>query len=491
VETSLRAIFNGSSALYGETRIEIFTAYEEENRTGPAKKPLNTTISEKTDNLSFSPTKTAIAVSIPSTPPVREKEPLTPAPKGFSSWIFDMLDHLFSVLFSIVGDTAPLDRNSVYPGPVDSAGLDTVTGPYPNQNETGGISQGTDYPPGENTGLEVTVPIIKYNNASSTIVGSSGPEVVNHTSKTVQRKPVTHSGGIYITSYPADVELRVDTKKIDIVLPAVVYGLKEGIHNVEVRQLSENDKIITSQSLRTWVYADAITTVNFDLVAGYVPRKIRISSLDNTSNSFTVNGYYPIRKSPVEVEFTRPDDFFTILRDGAYLSYRPFSMVSEENSITIPPSNPQLYNLTVESSPPGGEIFVDGTWSGFTTPAVIPDLSSGLHRVIVSLPGYIPGESIVEIPITDGPLVTKPAVFVLDTYAFGPVTVESIPPGADILVDGYVTGEITPHTFGYLPIGIHQVSFRRNGETRTIEVNIKPGTSHREVVMFHEKGSDP
>ena len=209
------------------------------------------------------------------------------------------------------------------------------------------------------------------------------PNVVNNPGTTLQRKPASHSGGIYITSYPADAELRVDTKKIEVVLPAVVYGLKEGIHNVEVRQTSEIDKTTVSRSLRVWVYADAVTTADFDLIAGNIPRKIRINSLDNTSYSFTVNGYYPIRKTPAEIEFTGPDDFFTVIREGAYLSYRPFAIISDENSIVVPVSNPPLYKLPVESSPPGGEIFVDGLWSGYTTPAVIPNLSTGLHRIIV------------------------------------------------------------------------------------------------------------
>jgi len=327
-----------------------------------------------------------------------------------------------------------------------------------------------------------------YNSDSPVTAAKQGGNL--STAKQQQRKPVTHSGGIYITSYPAEAELRVDSKKIDVVLPAVVYGLKEGIHNVEVRQTSDKDKTLVSRSLRVWVYADAVTTANFDLIAGDILRKIRINSLNTTSYSFTVNGYYPIRKTPAEIEFTRPDDFFTVIRDGAYLSYRPFSIVPDGNSITIPSSNPPLYQLPVESSPPGGEIFIDGVWSGFTTPAVIPNLSAGLHRVIVSVPGYIPGEEIVDIPISDGSLVRKPVTLLLDTYASGPGTIESIPPSADILMDGYVTGEITPHTFEYLSIGIHQVSVRRNGETRAIEINIKPGNNNREVVIFKEKGMD-
>jgi len=493
VHTALQAMFNETSALYGETRIEIFTAYQQENRPGLDKIPLNGTISNTPDNPGISTTTTGIPVSTrPSQNflgPGLVKTTPAPASNDFTSGGFNLLDRVFSFLLSILGDSTPLDRNSVYPGPADSANGDTVTGTALGSDQINRISPESEYvPPGENSTLVMPLTITGDSNSTSSISATGDPYTVNSPIKTTQRKPVTHSGGIYITSYPADVELRVDTKKIDVVLPAVIYGLKEGIHTVEVRQQSEKDRTITSRSLRTWVYADAVTTANFDLVAGNVPKKIHISSLDNTSYSFTVNGYYPIRKSPADIEFTGPDDFFTVIRDGAYVSIRPNSMVPGDNSITIPPTNPPLHNLPVESYPQGGEIFVDGTWSGFTTPAVIPNLSTGLHRVIVSVPGYIPGGALVDIPISDGPVVRCPVSFILDTYANGPVTVESIPPGADILLNGYVTGEITPHTFGYLPLGIHQVTVRRNGETRTIEVNIIPGNSHREVVMFQEKG---
>jgi len=493
VETSLRAIFNESSALYGETRIEIFTAYVEEDRTGPANITLNTTISRKTGNSSIYPTIASLpagnhpAENFPG--PAQVKTPPAKVSKDFSSWSFDILDRIFSFLFSIAGDTTPLDRNYIQSESIDAAVSDNVTETAPKSDKTQGISLESDfYPVEEKSVLVPSFPITGSNNDTPAIALINYTMVVNDTGKTISRKPASHSGGIYITSYPADAELRVDTKKIDVVLPAVVYGLKEGIHNVEVRQTSDKDKTVISRSLRVWVYADAITTANFNLISGNIPRKIRINSTDNTPYSFTINGYYPIRKTPTEIEFTTPDDFLTVIRDGAYISYRPFTILSDENTVVVPPLNPSLYKLSVESSPPGGEIFVDGLWSGFTTPAVIPNLSAGLHRIIVSLPGHIPGEVIMEIPLTDDPVVQKPVSIILDTYASGPVTLESIPPAADIFVDGYATGEITPHTFGYLPLGIHQITVRRNGETRTVEINVKPGNTNREVVMFQGKG---
>jgi hypothetical protein len=493
MDTSLQAMFNESSALYGETRIEIFTVYKQEKRPVSVQPSSNTSVSPKSNNPNLSQTKTTQTLSnlpVPNTPaPVLVKKPLRSTSKDFSLLGYDTLDYIFAFLFSLVGDPVPLDRNSVHNEPVDLTPSDNTTESGTYRDQTPGVSPESDYSSQEGSSQLLTPVPVRGNNTDTLLVAIKQDSiVVNNTAKPLQRKPVTHSGGIYITSYPADAELRVNTRKIEVVLPAVIYGLKEGIHNVEVRHISEIDKTTVSRSLRVWVYADAVTTANFDLIAGNIPRKILVNSLNN-SYSFTVNGYYPIRKSPVEIEFTGPDDFFTVIRDGAYLSYRPFAMVSEDNSIVIPPSNPPLYNLTVESSPPGGEIFVDGIWSGFTTPAVIPNLSSGLHRIIVSMPGHIPGEMITEIPISDSSLISKPVSFVLDTYACGPLTIESIPPGADILMDGFVTGEITPHTFEHLSLGIHQLTVRRNGETRTIEVNIKPENRRREVVMFQEKGS--
>ncbi len=58
VDTSLRAMFNESSALYGETRIEIFTVYKQEKRPVPAQTFIqHHDITEKPENVSSFPDK--------------------------------------------------------------------------------------------------------------------------------------------------------------------------------------------------------------------------------------------------------------------------------------------------------------------------------------------------------------------------------------------------------------------------------------------------
>ena len=57
VHTSLQAILNESSALYGETRIAIFTLYEQEKRPVPVQTSVNTSVPGKSENVSSSQRK--------------------------------------------------------------------------------------------------------------------------------------------------------------------------------------------------------------------------------------------------------------------------------------------------------------------------------------------------------------------------------------------------------------------------------------------------
>jgi hypothetical protein len=177
-----------------------------------------------------------------------------------------------------------------------------------------------------------------------------------------------------------------------------------------------------------------------------------------------------------------------VIRDNAYLTFTPVS-VTEPGTIMIPAEMPRLYRISVESTPLGGDIIVDGVRSGYQTPAIIPNLSAGLHRITVHRPGLIPGESVVLIPVDDDPDVKEPVRFVLETYPCGPLTIDSIPNGASISLDGISTGEKTPFSFMHIPLGIHEVSVARNGESRKSDVVVKPDDSRRYILVFEGNGT--
>jgi hypothetical protein len=399
----------------------------------------------------------------------------------------DILDYIVSVFFSMFGENVPIHPDLAETGQVVPLHGNSTSNLTPQPGSSTNAST-------RNVGKTPAIlpePSKKVTNTSQKNASAIMPTkqaIVNNTVGPSPRNSSAHSGGVYITSFPAKAELRVDNKIVKILLPAMIYGLKEGLHTIEVSERTDQGKIIRSRSSKVWIYPDAVTTTHFNMAGDPVTRKINISSDNATVYSFTVNGYYPLKKTPSIIEFSGSDEFITVIRNGAYISYSPSGSESEKNSLEISHSIPPLYGLPVVSSPPGGEIFIDGAWSGYCTPAIIPNISAGRHRVIVSLDGYFPGESVVEIPDSEDSVVEKPVSLLLENYPCGPLTIETIPEGADISIDDLATGEKTPHTFQNLPLGIHNITVSRNGETRAIEVSITPGSSHREVVGFKDKG---
>jgi serine/threonine protein kinase len=100
--------------------------------------------------------------------------------------------------------------------------------------------------------------------------------------------------------------------------------------------------------------------------------------------------------------------------------------------------------LVVTSEPQGLEIHLDGRKTGQVTPAVLdPVVLSRPHAVTVSGPGVRAG-STQTVPRA-GELVTRVHLRVESTI--GAVTIESIPPGAEVTVDDKVAGT-TPVVLG-------------------------------------------
>ncbi|MFT3696244.1 MAG: PEGA domain-containing protein [Kofleriaceae bacterium] len=104
---------------------------------------------------------------------------------------------------------------------------------------------------------------------------------------------------------------------------------------------------------------------------------------------------------------------------------------------------PTTGTVHVESVPPGGEIYLDGTHVAGVTPLTIPfDLPVGTrHEIRVELAKHKVHTENVDIP-NDGKEVDVTAV--LDPIT-GKLRINTTPPGADIILDGQVRGR-TPAT---------------------------------------------
>lgn len=140
--------------------------------------------------------------------------------------------------------------------------------------------------------------------------------------------------------------------------------------------------------------------------------------------------------------------------------YEPFDRV-----VNVDPAAPadvvvklqRLQGLVLfQSSPSGAEVTVNGSFKG-KAPLLSTDLPSGKHKVVFRLEGYDPRE--VDLEIND----RAPQVCAMNMRSIhATVRVESVPPGAAVMIDGIHKGQ-TPVTVEDVLIGDHKLKVVREG----------------------------
>ena len=114
--------------------------------------------------------------------------------------------------------------------------------------------------------------------------------------------------------------------------------------------------------------------------------------------------------------------------------------------------------LRVTSAPAGAQVEIDGRMlASWTTPFTTPALHAGHHTLVVTLDGYKPVTQKVEVAANS----RTPVNFGLEQLK-ATLAVNSDPPGANIVVDGIPTGQVTPAQITVDP-GQHKVAVRKQG----------------------------
>ncbi|MFA5001382.1 MAG: PEGA domain-containing protein [Methanolinea sp.] len=286
-------------------------------------------------------------------------------------------------------------------------------------------------------------------------------------------------GGLMIVTYPGDLEIWVDNTRMERKSPLILYGLKEGAHTVKATRPSATAGKGESVLTRTWIYHDALSICELDFVGIRLERRVRITDPTGTSTAFSLDGMYPLFRTPVTIELPRVESFVTLFGDGRFTSISIPDRTMDGSEFSLPAFAGGYHSVAIESSPAGAEIFVDGARTENTTPCLIRGLSEGPHRVMVSMQGYAPEQRIITVPRTDEEVIEGSVSFNLDTYPSGPLRVESIPEGVSIYLDGLATGEKTPCTFTGIPVGIHELTLKSEDRTMTRDITVRPDNPNR------------
>lgn len=295
----------------------------------------------------------------------------------------------------------------------------------------------------------------------------------------------THHGGVSISTYPEKAEIRIDGVAVGTDSPVLVYPLKEGFHTITAGIRAGERGYTAKESVRTWIFSDALVAVDFNLMDTERSEKVNITGESRHGDPFTASGYYPVKRVPDIVEFAGSPPFVTLTGNMTFLSF-PVSRESlESGTFSLPGKDPLVCTLVVESEPEGSEIFIDGIRTGLVTPASIRNVSAGYHRLMVVSSGRVPVTELIHIAESDcmrGEVVR--ARYKTDWYPSGSIALVSDPPGASVLIRGLKTGETTPCRIDNIPIGVWEVTFSSGKLKKAIDVNVEPGGNRTYSVVM-------
>ena len=116
-------------------------------------------------------------------------------------------------------------------------------------------------------------------------------------------------------------------------------------------------------------------------------------------------------------------------------------------------------SVNVSSSPSGAEVYIDGVSRG-VTPVILRDIAAGTHTFRLKLSGYQDSEGSVIVEAGQTAVISAALTRIITA---GDLDISSVPPGADIYIDGTKLSGVTPQVVPGLSEGTHGLVLKLAG----------------------------
>lgn len=328
----------------------------------------------------------------------------------------------------------------------------------------------------------VDVPVSVENDTVLDVVLIPAYEDSDKTSADSLNGYVHHAGGIYVNSYPQGAGISVDGFKTRVITPAVISNLRAGSHTIKVEKGNTPYAVKTST---VSVLPGIMSNVFFSIEPLRI-RSFRIESDTYDGKKFTINGKPPVLQIPKKVTVEGNSAYVTINDGGDYILKQLSDYVQVGETVKLGREETEMASVMVLSSPAGADVIFDGFPTDFTTPCRIDRVSPGMHRILVSSPGYIPDEqvfSVVEDPTLEDDATVR---LQLTPYVYGAISIASTPDGARIYIDDRYSGYMTPHVFDYMPMGSYSFKVVSGESSKLFDIDVTPGKENVIAVNFED-----
>jgi hypothetical protein len=264
------------------------------------------------------------------------------------------------------------------------------------------------------------------------------------------------NGTLFVNSTPKGATVIID----DIVAgstPATFKNITPGDHIVTLT-LSGYDDYTETVS----VMSDTTSTVNVDLAkANAPPGAVRITSTPSLATVYLDN----VNKgtTPLTLDNVAAGGHTITLRKTGYNDYRSNINVISGKTVTISATltlvGQKTGALNIKSTPSGATISLDAVNKG-STPMTITNIMAGSHALILKKAGYTDYKT--NVLVVAGRTTNLSFVMSKLPPTTGSITVNSIPAGATILLDGVSKGT-TNRTLDDIAPGTHAIVVQKTG----------------------------
>ncbi|HVP95160.1 MAG TPA: PEGA domain-containing protein [Methanoregulaceae archaeon] len=264
------------------------------------------------------------------------------------------------------------------------------------------------------------------------------------------------NGTLFVNSTPSGATVIID----DIVAgftPATFKNIIPGDHIVTLT-LSGYDDYTETVS----VMSDTTSTVNVDLAKiNPAPGSVRVTSTPSLATVYLDN----VNKgtTPLTLDNVGAGSHTILLRKIGYNDYRTSINVISGKTVTVSATltvaGQKTGTLNIKSIPSGATISLDGVNKG-STPMTISNILAGSHALILKKTGYQDYKAIVLVVAGR----TTNLSFSMSKLppTTGSITINSIPAGATILLDGVSKGT-TNRTLDDISPGTHAIVVQKTG----------------------------
>lgn len=279
-----------------------------------------------------------------------------------------------------------------------------------------------------------------------------------------------------LTARSLDVEVKVvgeaDVSIDGLVLPlGSRYLIRPGEYAMRV----------TVPGYEEWQGSVTVTDANsqqFEVSPAILPGRV---SIDSTPDGATVTlGEKVIGQTPLKDQSIEAGDYELTVAAPRYQPYQqPFTVTGRgiEQTLSIDLA-PDWAEITVNSTPPGAELLVDGVPTGTAGSTV--EILSGDRELTLRAPGYL--DKVIPTSVVAG-VNQDLGTFAL-TAANGVLELASDPVGANVTVDGEFEGR-TPLNISLAPGEQHVISLSRAGYARkSLKIALEKGSAETRTVAL-------